>query len=292
MTSPALLRPGWRETIYAVNGVDLHVVEAGSPHDPLLVLLHGFPEFWWGWRKLIDPLAAAGYHVVVPDMRGYNLSSVPSGVGAYSLELLVADVIALADLFGAESFDLAGHDWGAAVAWWAAATHPERIAHAAVLDGPHPDVWGRQAFKHPSQALRSSYVAVFQVPWLPEIVLSSFGFAALKALMQSSALPETFEPDAMDHYAQSWARPGRLRAMLNYYRALRRRDARKDERRIVPPVLILWGTMDRFLERHVMEAGLPLCENGSFVPVEGATHWLLLEQPERVTSELLASLGR
>jgi epoxide hydrolase 4 len=225
-------------------------------------------------------------------MRGYNLSSVPKGIDAYSLELLVADVMGLADLFGVEQFDLAGHDWGAAVTWWAAALHPERITHAAVLDGPHPDVWKRQAITHPSQALRSSYVAAFQIPWLPEIALESFDFAALKSLMQASALPHTFEEEAMERYAESWARPGRLTAMLNYYRALRRREASAASQRISPPMLIVWGTEDSFLERHVMEAGLALCENGHFIAVEGATHWLLLEQPERVSSELLGFFGR
>ena len=188
-----LLQPGWTESTKAVNGVDLHVVEAGDPADPLLILLHGFPEFWWAWRKQITPLAAAGYHVIVPDMRGYNESSAPQEVAAYHLDILAADVVALADAYGADRFHLVGHDWGAIVTWWTAATHPARLRRVVVMDGPHPDVWGPQAIKHPTQALRSTYVALFQLPWAPEAALSAMDFAGLKAMMTGSAHPDTFD---------------------------------------------------------------------------------------------------
>jgi pimeloyl-ACP methyl ester carboxylesterase len=269
-----------------VNGVSLHVVDAGDPDAPLLILLHGFPEFWWAWRKQITLLAQAGYHVVVPDMRGYNLSSAPQEVEAYALDILAADVVALADAFGAGAFYLVGHDWGSAIAWWTAAYHPSHVKRVVAMDGPHPNIWAAQALKHPIQALRSAYVGFFQLPWLPEAALGAFDFAALRATMQGSAHTKTFEPGALAHYVQAWSQPGSLTAMLNYYRALRRKQKEETSARVEPPALILWGAEDRFLERHVMEAGLALCDNGRFVAIEGATHWLHLDQPQRICLEI------
>jgi len=288
-TNP-LLQPGWRDTPRTINGLDLHLVEAGDPGKPLVILLHGFPEFWWAWRHQIAPLADAGYHVVVPDMRGYNLSEAPQAVGAYALEFLANDVVAIADAFGAERFHLVGHDWGAVIGWWVAARYPQRLERVVLMDGPHPDVLGAQALKHPTQALRSSYVAFFQLPWLPEATLGGFDFASLKSMMRASAKPGAFEPGALERYAEAWAQPGRLTAMLNYYRALRDRPRPGEPARVKPPTLILWGGDDAFLERHVARACLALCDQGQLEVVDGASHWLHLEQPARINARILAWL--
>lgn len=285
----SLLEPGWRESRRPAHGLKLHVVEAGVEGAPLVMLLHGFPEFWWAWRKQITPLAAAGYHVVVPDLRGYNLSDAPKGMKHYRLDMLVADILALADSYGAERFDLVGHDWGSLITWWVAAYHPGRLGHAVMMDGPHADVWRRQTMKHPTQALRSTYIAAFQIPWLPEAALEAFDFAALRATMRGSAQKDTFEAGALDHYTEAW-RLGSISAMLDYYRALHQRKGSQTPR-IRVPSLILWGSEDRFLERHVMEACLELCDNGCFLIIEGATHWLHLDRPERVTAEIMMFLA-
>ena len=291
MADPDLLAPGWRQSMRRVNGLDLHVVEAGEEGAPLLVLLHGFPEFWWAWRKQIGPLATAGYHVVVPDLRGYNTSDAPGGVASYALDTLADDVVALGAGYGVERFRLVGHDWGAVIAWWVAAMHAKRLERVVVMDGPHPDVWAAQALRHPTQALRSTYVAFFQLPWVPEATLGAFDFAGLKTMMTASGKPDTFEPGALERYVEAWSRPGRLTAMLDYYRALRERKARSEPARLAPPTLILWAGDDRFLERHVAEAGLALCDDGRLEVVAGATHWLHLEQPERVNAAILAFLA-
>lgn len=285
-----LLQHGWRETIIPVNGVNLHVVEAGEEGKPLLVLLHGFPEFWWAWRHQITPLADAGYHVVVPDMRGYNTSDAPQDLSAYTIDVLAADVVALADAFGADRFHMVGHDWGAVIGWWVAATRPERLNRVVLMDGPHPDVWGRQVLKHPTQALRSTYVAFFQLPRAPEAMLGALDHAGLKAMIRGSAKADAFEPGALDRYAEAWAHPGSLTAMLNYYRALRERPKSEEPARITPPTLILWAGDDAFLERNVAEAGLALCEDGRLEIVEGASHWLHLEQPERINTRIIGFL--
>ena len=285
------MQPGWRQATRLVNGLDLHVVEAGEASAPLLILLHGFPEFWWAWRKQITPLAEAGYHVVVPDMRGYNLSDKPPGVEAYHINTLAADVVALGEAYGAERFHLVGHDWGAVVGWWVAATHGDRVERMVLMDGPHPDIWKRQALRHPTQALKSTYVAFFHLPWVPEATLGGFDFAGLKAMIRASAHKDSFEPGALERYTGAWRQPGALTAMLNYYRALRDRGASGEPARLTPPTLILWAGDDSFLERHVAEAGLALCDRGRLKIVEGASHWLHLEQPERINAAVVDFFG-
>lgn len=287
-----LMEPGWRETTRAINGIELHVVEAGNPGRPLLILVHGFPEFWWAWRKQITPLAEAGYHVVVPDMRGYNRSEKPEGVPAYSLDVLAADVVALGEAYGRSRFHLVGHDWGAIIAWWTAAQHPERLERVVVMDGPHPDVWRQQTLKHPTQMLRSTYVAFFQLPWVPEATLGSFDCAGLKTMMQASGHADTFKAGALERYVEAWSKAGALTAMLNYYRALRERPTGGAPAQIAPSMLILWAGEDSFLERHVAEAGLALCDDGHLVVIDGASHWLHIEQPERVNAEIIGFLGK
>lgn len=284
------MEAGWTSGSRAVNGLSLHVVEAGPANGPLLILLHGFPEFWWAWRRQITPLAEHGYHVVVPDMRGYNTSEAPHGITAYRLETLSADILALADSFGADRFQLVGHDWGGIVAWDVGARDPGRLERLVVMDAPHPDLWVKEVLSHPTQALRSTYAAFFQLPWLPEAVLRAFNFAGLRTMVHL-ARPGTFEPGEMDRYVDAWSHPGSLTAMLNYYRALRKRPVPDQPRRITPPTLILWGEKDSFLEGHIARSALDYCDDGNLTIVTDATHWLHLEEPERINRELIAFLG-
>jgi epoxide hydrolase 4 len=288
-----MLQEGWTGgTRPVTNRVSLHVVEAGPADGPLLVLLHGFPEFWWAWRHQIAPLAERGYRVVAPDMRGYNRSDAPQEVAAYRLDVLAADVLALADGYGADRFRLVGHDWGGLIAWAVAASHPGRLERLVVMDAPHPDLWAKQALKHPTQALRSTYVAFFQLPWLPEAALGALDFAGLRAMVLGSARRDALKPGEIERYTEAWARhPGSLTAMLNYYRALRERPAPACPARIAPPTLVLWGEQDAFLEHHVARTAVELCDNGRLVVVAGATHWLHLEEPMRVNAELIGFLG-
>lgn len=277
---------GLTSTVRQVNGVALHTVEAGPADGPLVILLHGFPDFWWSWRGQIGPLAERGHRVVAPDMRGHNLSQKPPRVADYALDTLVADVTALADALGRRRFRLVGHDWGGVVAWWSAVRHPDRVERLAILNAPHPDTWARQALLHPSQALRSTYVALFQLPLLPELLLRAGRFAALRRALTASSRPGTFTEGDLDRYAEAWSQPGALTAMLNYYRALRLRPAKGAPHRVAPPALVIWGARDRFLERHVARAALDLCESGEGLFLDEATHWVHLEEPEAVNSAL------
>ncbi|MGI4810031.1 MAG: alpha/beta fold hydrolase, partial [Janthinobacterium lividum] len=141
------------------------------------------------------------------------------------------------------------------------------------------------------QALRSTYVAFFQLPWVPEAMLGSFDGAGLKAMIQGSAKTGSFEPGTLEHYARAWAHPGSVTAMLNYYRALRERPKTEEPARLKPTTLILWAGDDVFLERNVAQAGLALCDDGKLEIIEGASHWLHIEQPERINARIIGFLA-
>src|SRR5437879_4698652 len=152
----------------ATNGIRLNVAQAGPPDGPLVILLHGFPEFWYGWRKQIPALAAAGYRVWAPDQRGYNFSDKPPDVRDYTLDKLAADVAGLIEAAGRQRAIIVGHDWGGAVAWWLAANNPERVERLVIINVPHPLVMRRLILRDPRQTLRSWYMFMFLLPRLPE----------------------------------------------------------------------------------------------------------------------------
>lgn len=271
------------------NGITLHVVEAGSQDGRPVFLLHGFPEFWWGWRHQIEPLARAGHRVIVPDQRGYNLSEKPEGVPAYALDRLAADILRLADSRELSQFAIAGHDWGGIVAWHIASSRPDRVARLVAINAPHPAVVGRYARQHPGQLLRSAYVSFFQIPWLPEAVLRAGDFRLMKRAMRTSSRPGTFSEGDLDRYRAAWAEPGALTAMLNWYRALRRSPVAAN--RVAVPAFVIWGCRDRFLQRGLAEASLALCDHGRVLWLEDATHWVQHEEPDRVNAAMLEFLA-
>ena len=260
---------------------------AGPRDSPVVVLLHGFPEFWYGWRKQIEPLAAAGFRVIVLDQRGYNLSSKPRGVASYALTELVSDVVAIANQLGQQKIFLAGHDWGAAVAWSMALLHPERIAKLAVLNVPHPLVMRRFLNTRVRQMVRSWYILFFQIPWLPERIFSAFNFCVgTRALLRSSR-PGTFSPDDLAQYRTAWSQRGALTAMINWYRAAVRYRVPFSDPTVRVPTRILWGERDKFLMSEMARESLRYCTNAKLFPFPDATHWLQHEEPERVSQLLM-----
>jgi pimeloyl-ACP methyl ester carboxylesterase len=271
-----------------INGeIELHSVAAGPPGSPLVILLHGFPEFWYSWQKQIEPLASAGFRVVVPDQRGYNTSSKPRGSASYALPLLTSDVIAIADQLHAEKFFLAGHDWGAAVAWSAAILYPQRVSKLAILNVPHPSVMFRYLRGNLRQLRRSWYMFFFQLPWLPEAAFSAFNFRlGVNSLLRSSR-PGTFTDADLLQYRSAWSQPGALTGMLNWYRAAFRHRSPFPDPNVRVPTRILWGQRDAFLLSEMAQASLRYCANAELVPFPGASHWLHHEEPDRVSQLLI-----
>ncbi len=276
------------ETIALQNGeVTLNAVAEGPKNGSVVLLLHGFPEFWYGWHKQIEPLAAAGFRVIVPDQRGYNKSSKPSGVRCYALTELVSDVIAIADQLGQKRIFLAGHDWGAAVAWSVALLHPNRVAKLAILNVPHPSVMRRYLMKNRRQLRKSWYMFFFQLPYLPEAFLSASNFRRGVASLAGSSRPGTFSADDFALYRAAWSHPGALTAMIHWYRAAFRYRAKFSDRTVHVPTRILWGLRDRFLMAEMARDSLHYCTQAELITFPEATHWLQHEEPARVSQILV-----
>jgi epoxide hydrolase 4 len=272
------LRDGYAE----VGDVRLHYVEAGD--GPLIVLLHGFPEFWFGWRLQIAPLADAGFRVVAPDMRGYNLSSRPAGIAAYSADRLAADVRGLIRERGAESALLVGHDWGGTVAWATAISHPEVVDRLAILNAAHPRRL-QQGLRNPRQLRKSWYFFFFQLPALPERRVRARQWRFFRRFL-SDARP-AYTPEEIDRYVEAWSQPGAAAAMINYYRAAVRQSPKQAQAQLRPisaPTLVIWGQRDRYLGPELAEPDrddVPNLDRVERLP--DASHWVHHDEPERVT---------
>jgi pimeloyl-ACP methyl ester carboxylesterase len=270
------------------NGdVTLRAVAAGPQDGPLVLLLHGFPEFWYSWHKQIEPLAAAGFRVIVPDQRGYNQSSKPAGVKSYAIPELVSDIIAIADQLGRQKIFLAGHDWGAVVAWSVALLHPQCIAKLAILNVPHPSVMRRHLSMNRRQLRKSWYIFFFQIPFLPEAFFSSGNFRVGVRSLVGSSRPGTFSEADLAQYRAAWSQPGALTAMINWYRALFRHRASFPDRTVHVPTRILWGMRDAFLLPEMAQDSLRYCENAELYTFAGASHWLQHEEPVRISESLI-----
>ena len=271
------------------NGLDFSCLVSGPDDGTPVVLLHGFPEIGFGWRHQIPALVAAGFRVIVPDQRGYGTSSKPDQVSAYAVDQLAEDVVAIADALGHRRFALVGHDWGGIVAWHLAGRHAAHVRQLAILNAPNLDVMPGYALHHPLQLLRSSYVAAFQLPVLPEIALGASDHALLQAALTSSSRPGTFTAAELDVYREAWSQPGALTAMLNWYRASAR-SAPRESVRIDQPVLVIWGDRDVALQASLAEASAELCDHVEVVHIESAGHWVQHEEAARVNQLLVAFL--
>lgn len=274
------------------DGVGLDVRVAGPDDGPPVLLLHGFPEFWYGWHRQVAPLAAAGCRVLVPDQRGYGTSDKPRGVAPYGLDRLAADAATVARRGAGRAVHLVGHDWGGLVAWWTAVAHPDCVASLTILNAPHPQAFRRYLAGHPSQRRRSRYIAFFQLPWLPEAVLGAGDCRRLRETLVRTSRPGTFTEADLARYVEAWQQPGALTGMLNWYRGLRRaRPAERREARVHVRTRILWGTRDRFLEAGLADASLQLCDRGDTRLFEGASHWLQHERPGEIVAEILGQVS-
>ena len=277
------------QTHIQTNNIQLHVTQAGPEDGQLVILLHGFPEFWWGWRKQIDVLAEAGYRVWVPDQRGYNLSDKPDGLDAYTMDELTADIVGLMDAAGADKAIVVGHDWGAAVAWWLGMKHDDRVEKLAILNVPHPMVMRRKLRSSFAQLRKSWYMFFFQLPWLPEASIRARNWRMGVKAVQGTALPDAFSDADMEQYRKAWSQPEAMTGMLNYYRALMQRDsAWLDDTRLHMPTLIIWGKQDAFLNVEMAHESLDLCGTARIEVIDDATHWVQHERADRVNELLVA----
>ena len=280
----------------AVNGIRLHYAESGSGNK-LVILLHGFPEFWYSWQKQLIALSEK-FHVVAPDMRGYNLSDKPSRVEDYRIDKIVADVIGLIDHFGAKQAAIVGHDWGAGVAWAVAQKHPERVSKLAVLQVPLLAVW--RANLSCKQLARSWYMFFFQIPRLPEWLIARQNFRAIERTFQDKVGREnSFTRPDVERYKEAARQPGALTGAINYYRAnfldrlfVRKQTTNKQrDGRVHVPTLFIFGEQDFAIIPETVR-GLEKYIDADYreVRVPDSGHWVQNEAPEEVNAALLEFL--
>jgi pimeloyl-ACP methyl ester carboxylesterase len=276
-----------------IGGVRLHYVTAGEG-EKLVILLHGFPEFWYSWRHQIEALSNE-YTVVAPDMRGYNLSDKPSNVSDYRIENSVDDLTGLIRHFGQENAAIVGHDWGAGVAWATALRHPEYVWKLCAMQVPPISVWRKNQSLR--QALASSYMLFFQIPYLPEWFMSLNDFAALeKTLKTTTAADGFFTDEIIAEYKKSWREDNALTSAINYYRAnilrlfLRRQS--DSENKIKVPTLFIYGEKDfAILPETVREVSQAIDEPFSEFRIPNAGHWVQQEAASDVNQVLLDFLA-
>ena len=273
------------------NGIALHVVTAGPVDGPMVLLLHGFPEFWYGFRRQIAPLAAAGFRVVVPDQRGYGVSDKPRGLSAYRLRELGRDALGLIDAFDRDQAIVVGHDWGGAVAWWLAMEHPERVTHLVALNIPHPLAFLRGLATR-TQLAKSWYMFFFQLPILPMWRLARADYQPLLDVLVKLSKPGSFTTEDLEVYRSAYRQPGALRGMLAWYRAaFQRPPLPMRTPRVHVPTLIIWGRNDRALGEELAHGSLRYCDDVRLELVDDAGHFVALDASDEVNRQLLAFLA-
>ena len=272
-----------------LTDVRLHYVEQGE--GPLVLLLHGFPDFHYSWRHQMPALAETGFRAVAPDLRGYNLSDKPNRVSDYTLDRLATDIAELIPRIGETSARVVGHDWGGVVGYAAAAWHPDLVERLVVLNAPHPDEYGR-GLRNPRQLARSWYTGFFQVPGAPA-VLRARNFTALRNAIKRSATPGAFTEEDLDAYVAAWAEPRAMESMLAYYRAGSRHvfSRRAALPVIEQPTLVIWGEKDQALESFFATPSVDLVADLTVERLAEATHWVHMDEPAQVNGALLDFLA-
>ncbi len=277
-----------------VGGVQIHYAKAGNG-PRLVVLLHGFPEFWYSWRhQLVDLSASGDFTVVAPDMRGVNLSDKPENVSDYDIRNLVDDVIGLIHNLGFETAAVVGHDWGAGVAWGAARFHPETVSRVACLQVPPPDIWKKNlGWK---QLLASWYMFFFQIPGVPEWLLSAKDFDGMeKAMRNSTAVPGIITDTDIIEYKKGWSQPGAITGGINVYRAniMKRIFGKKMELPdIEVPTLFIYGEQDHAILPSTVEGVAEVvAADYDEIRIPESAHWVQVEAREKVSKALIEFLG-
>ncbi|GAB4547651.1 MAG: alpha/beta fold hydrolase [Pleurocapsa sp.] len=273
---------GWEHGFIDTNGIKLRYVSQGK--GKLMLMLHGFPEFWYSWRHQITEFAS-DYHVVAVDLRGYNDSDKPQNLEAYQISELVADVKGVINGLGYEDCILLGHDWGGAIAWYFADAYPNMVEKLIVLNIPHPAKF-IAGLKTPQQLLKSWYIFFFQLPWLPEFLLQLNNCQAIATAFQEMAIDETaFSPKDLNAYREAAAKPGALTAMLNYYRCIFASLFNSDRQQwkiLDVPTLTIWGENDAALGKELTYGTEAYVQNWQIKYIPHCSHWVQQEQPASV----------
>ena len=282
------------------SGIKMHYVESGDSSKPLILFLHGFPEFWYSWRHQLAYFSQ-NYWCVAPDLRGYGDTDKPKGVKHYNLNLLVNDVRDLLNALGKPSCILVAHDWGGAIGYSFCYKYPDRVETYIALNTIHSEAWVQQLWKSTKQLIASWYIFVFQIPYLPEMRLAVFCRHVFASLFGTFSSPEDLEA-----YRYTFQDMETWNCGINYYRALIRASIMRKlkslffaydesddkERKIIVPVLCLFGNRDKYLLQDTILAGKDFCRDFKAVPMDGVHHFSNGEAPDLVNKYITAHLQR
>jgi epoxide hydrolase 4 len=277
-----------------VNGIRLHYMIAGE--GPLMLFLHGFPEFWYAWKDQLEEFQR-DFTVVAPDLRGYNLSDKPQEAECYRMSYLIEDVRQLIEHLGAQKCTLVAHDWGGAVAWVFAIAYPELLEQLIIINSPHPFVFQRELRENPAQQKASQYMLMFQSPKAEQMV-AAHNFEHLR---EGWGLNKVLNEADMQLYNHAWLQPGALTGGLNYYRSSRLAPATETtgqndisarfSQPLAVPTLVIWGEKDvallpgnlNGLDQYVKDLTIQRIPDGS--------HWVIHEQPGRINELIREYIG-
>jgi epoxide hydrolase 4 len=278
----SVLEGSWRHDYMTTNGVKLHYVTQGE--GKLMLMLHGFPEFWYSWRHQI-PEFAKDYQVVALDLRGYNDSDKPKQLEAYSIKELVKDVEGVIKGLGYENCILVGHDWGGAIAWSFAYKYPQMVERLIILNLPHPAKF-TAGMLSPQQLLKSSYIFLFQLPFVPEWLIQLNDYQLLDNAFKGMAIDKNaFSQADLEAYKDAAAKRGALTAMLNYYRNMFPRfvrEAQKEQEVLEVPTLMIWGEKDTALGKELTYETEAYVKDFTIKYIPDCSHWVQQEKPQLV----------
>ncbi len=288
------MRETWEHKFVQTNRIRLHCVVQGQ--GKLVLMLHGFPEFWYSWRHQI-PVMAKYFKIIAPDMRGYNQSEKPEGAENYRMGLLVEDVAGLINSFGEDKAIIVGHDWGAIVSWAFAMAHPEATEKLIIMNAPHPAVWQEKAKYNTRQLRKSWYIFFFQTEEVPESYFSRDNYLALKLMLSKSTVREgVFSEEDLKKFVEAWSKPGALTSSINYYRAnispeIFMKEVSPRFPKITSPTLVIWGEKDLALELEMSKGAEKYIDAPYTIRyIAECGHWVQNEESELVNKYMLEFL--
>lgn len=276
----------------SVNGINMHYVEQGSGE--LILFLHGFPEFWYSWRNQI-PAFAKHYHVVAPDLRGYNKTDKPTSIADYDLQILTKDILDLIENLGYEKATVVAHDWGGAIGYELGANHPEKVEKLIIMNSPHPVAFKKVLTKNFTQLRRSWYMFFFQLPFLPEWFMGRDLRTNFFRTFRGWAFnKENFTKEDIEKYVEAFKIKGALTGALNWYRAAFRAFNKKRKiNKISVPTLIIWGEDDKALGKELTYGLEPYFTAPLQIEyISKCSHWVQNEYPEKVNELILNFVGK
>lgn len=280
----------WTHGKIATNGIQLHYVTQGEGQ--LMLLLHGFPEFWYSWRHQI-PEFASDYKVVAVDLRGYNDSDRPQSRSAYRMDELVEDVKGTITGLGYKRCILVAHDWGGAIAWNFVYRYPDLVDRLIILNLPHPAKFA-QGLRTWQQLARSWYVFFFQLPLFPELLLKANLYKAMEQAFRGMAIDKSAFSDAdIEAYTKALAKPGALTAALNYYRNILPGFLTQSDWPVLTqiPTLMIWGEEDTALGKELTIGTEDYVQDFQIHYIPNCSHWVQQEQPQLVNQYIRTFLN-